>query len=172
MLAGLPVEPRRRVGVHAPSPAAGRLVDGGRDAGILKRQRRVQTRDAAADNRHARGPCCPRGGGRERAQRSAERGRANRCSTGLEEAAAGQAHLPSFLLYGLQASTRPLGLIEILEEGLELSQQWGARHDSSSSWMLGPYSPTRRARCASPATSPRGGEANPGMPTRSATLCW
>src|SRR5713226_3604907 len=37
-----------------------------------------------------------------------------------------------FLLYSLHAAARPISLFEILEKGLELPEQWSARHQSPS----------------------------------------
>jgi len=46
----------------------------------------------------------------------------------LQEVSTGQAQLPAFFLHGLHAASRPFGLLEILEERLELPNQGRAGH--------------------------------------------
>ena len=129
VLAGLPVEPGRGVGVHAAADAARGLVDRRGDARVLQREGRVQARDAAADD------CDPAlvatmPDGRECGGRAGQRRSAD-CGAGhLQEVAAREAG-PALGADCLHGATRALGFVEVGGQGVQVSQQWSTRHGHS-----------------------------------------
>src|SRR5579864_6982775 len=114
--------------MHAAANAPRGLVDGGHDSGVLKRERRVQPGNAAADDGYP--SLVALVDGRPCRHRPCESGSAGRRARGLEEVASREPHLPALLLDRLDGTAGPLGLVKNVEEILEPCQQRGTDRKS------------------------------------------